>query len=461
MAVVVIVGAQWGDEGKGKVVDLYTEHADVVVRYGGGANAGHTLVVDGQKLVTHLVPSGVLHPGKQNVLGSGMVIDPVTLLEEIADCHARGLLTRPGELVVSDRAHVILGPHKDLDRLRETQAGAGALGTTRRGIGPAYEAKVGRRGVRIGDLLRPTRLGEVVERALDEANPLLARFGGATYELEALRAEAGALGERLRPWVGDAGKTVHDALRRGRSVLFEGAQGTLLDVDHGTYPYVTSSSTIAGGACTGVGVGPTEIDAVVGISKAYCTRVGAGPFPTELTGPEGERLRESGGEYGATTGRPRRCGWLDIPALRLAVRLNGMTGLPLTKLDVLSGVRPLPICVQYRLDGQLVDELPGDADDVVRSSRRASRRPARRGPRRRRRRAARRPGGHRAGTARRWAAGARPRARRAWSGRGRSCRSAARPGAAPGCPATRSGAADRWSRRTRRPIRAGDRPRGR
>ena len=296
MAVVVIVGAQWGDEGKGKVVDLYTEHADVVVRYGGGANAGHTLVVDGQKLVTHLVPSGVLHPGKQNVLGSGMVIDPVTLLEEIADCHARGLLTRPGELVVSDRAHVILGPHKDLDRLRETQAGAGALGTTRRGIGPAYEAKVGRRGV-----------------------------------------------------------------------LFEGAQGTLLDVDHGTYPYVTSSSTIAGGACTGVGVGPTEIDAVVGISKAYCTRVGAGPFPTELTGPEGDRLRESGGEYGATTGRPRRCGWLDIPALRLAVRLNGMTGLALTKLDVLSGVRPLPICVQYRLDGQLVDELPGDADDVVRA----------------------------------------------------------------------------------------------
>jgi adenylosuccinate synthase len=367
MAVVVIIGAQWGDEGKGKVVDLYTEHADLVVRYGGGANAGHTLVVDGQKLVTHLVPSGVLHAGKVNVLGSGMVVDPAVLLEEIGECHSRGLLSQTNELVVSDLAHVILGFHKDLDGLREAAAGGAAIGTTRRGIGPAYEAKVGRRGVRIGDLLRPSRLTEVLRRALDEANPLLVRLGGQAYDLEKLTAEAAALGEKLRPWIGDSGKSVHAAISKGQSVLFEGAQGTLLDVDHGTYPYVTSSSTIAGGACTGVGVGPTEIDAVVGISKAYCTRVGAGPFPTELTGPEGDRLRESGAEYGATTGRPRRVGWLDVPALRLAVRLNGLAGLALTKLDVLSGVRPLPICVGYRLDGELLDELPGDADDVARA----------------------------------------------------------------------------------------------
>jgi adenylosuccinate synthase len=365
MPAVVIVGAQWGDEGKGKVVDLYTEHADVVARYGGGANAGHTLVVDGQTLVTHLIPSGVLRPGVVCVLGEGMVVDPKTLIEEIDGCKERGLLADDRDLVIAERAHVILGYHRDLDRLREARAGA--IGTTRRGIGPAYEAKVARRGVRMGDLIRPERLRAVLERNLDEVNPSLERLGGQPYTVDALLTEATAYGERLARYLGDAGRVVHEAMKQGKSVLFEGAQGTLLDVDHGTYPFVTSSSTIAGGACIGLGVGPTQINAVVGIAKAYTTRVGGGPFPTELLGADGDRLREKGGEYGATTGRPRRCGWLDIPALRLAVRMNGLSGVALTKLDVLSGIKPLQVCVGYRLDGHVLDELPLDEDDIVRA----------------------------------------------------------------------------------------------
>jgi adenylosuccinate synthase len=364
MAVVVIVGAQWGDEGKGKVVDLYTEHADVVARWGGGANAGHTLVVDGQKLVTHLVPSGVLRAGKTCVLGAGMVIDPATLLDEIAECKARGLLASDRDLLVGEHAHVILRFHKDVDALREARPGA--IGTTKRGIGPAYEAKVARRGIRVGDLLRPDRLRELLAQNLDELNPYVERLGGQPYAVDALHAEALALGERLRRYVGDAGRFVHDAIRRGKSVLFEGAQGTLLDVDHGTYPYVTSSSTLAGGACTGMGIGPTEIDVVIGISKAYATRVGAGPFPTELEGAEGDRLREAGGEYGATTGRPRRCGWLDVPAVRLAARLNGLAGLALTKLDVLRGIKPR-VCVGYDVGGEILDEVPVDVADAARA----------------------------------------------------------------------------------------------
>ncbi len=365
MAVVVIVGAQWGDEGKGKVVDLYTEHADLVVRYGGGANAGHTLVVDGKKLITHLIPSGVLHPGKLCVLGAGMVVDPRTLIEEIDACKAQGLLADDRDLVIAERAYVIFPFHRDIDGLRE--AGAGAIGTTRRGIGPAYEAKVARRGIRMGDLVRPERLRALVQQNLDELNPYIERKGGKAHDPQAVTDEALAHGARLAGYLGETGRVVHDAIRQGKTVMFEGAQGALLDVDHGTYPYVTSSSTIAGGACTGAGIGPTQIDAVVGIAKAYATRVGGGPFPTELTGPAGDRLRETGAEFGATTGRPRRCGWLDIPALRLAVRINGMTGLALTKLDVLSGTRPLPVCVAYKLDGRTLEELPLDADDIARA----------------------------------------------------------------------------------------------
>jgi adenylosuccinate synthase len=371
MSVVIVVGAQWGDEGKGKVVDLMSERADAVVRYGGGANAGHTLVIGGKKLVTHLVPSGVLHAGKRCVLGDGMVVDPQTLLEEIAECQDRGLLQN-GELLVGQGAHVILPYHRLVEGLRETasERTGKAIGTTKRGIGPAYEAKVARRGVRIRDLFRPERLRERVAANLEELGPVIAHLGGKVpdaAELDRQVDDALSAGERLRPHVGDASRWVHDAIGAGKHVLFEGAQGTLLDVDHGTYPYVTSSSTIAAGACQGVGIGPTKIDTVIGITKAYATRVGGGPFPSELPGDDGERLRKAGGEYGATTGRPRRCGWLDLPALRLGVRLSGMDGLALTKLDVLGEMPEVAACVAYELDGRELDELPLDPEDIERA----------------------------------------------------------------------------------------------
>ncbi len=367
MPVVVIVGAQWGDEGKGKVVDLYTERADLVARWAGGANAGHTLVVDGQKLVTHLIPSGVLRAGVTCILGDGMVVDPRTLLEEIAGCRERGLLARPEDLLVGRRAHVILPYHKALDELRERGAGKGAIGTTKRGIGPAYEAKVTRRGVRIGDLLLPDRLAELVAQNLECVNPEIVRLGGTAFEAGPIIADALGAGQELARYMGDAPRAIADAIRRGRAVLCEGAQGALLDLDHGTYPFVTSSSTTAGGACTGLGIGPTAITSVIGITKAYATRVGAGPFPTELHGDEGDRLRKAGDEFGSTTGRPRRCGWLDVPALRVAIRTSGIHGLAVTKLDVLAGIRPLKVCVGYKLDGQLHDELPIEPYDIARA----------------------------------------------------------------------------------------------
>jgi adenylosuccinate synthase len=371
MSVVIVVGAQWGDEGKGKVVDLFTERADLVVRYGGGANAGHTLVIDGQKLVTHLVPSGVCHPGKRCVLGDGMVIDPHTLLEEIGQCQARGLLAH-GELLVGLGAHVILPYHKLIDGLREDRGAktGKAIGTTRRGIGPAYEAKAARKGVRVRDLLNPARLCELVAANIDEAVPLIAHLGGtppSTAEVERWIDDAVAAGRKLAPYTGDASRHVARSIAAGQHVLFEGAQGCLLDLDHGTYPYVTSSSTIAAGACQSAGIGPTAIDAVVGITKAYATRVGAGPFPTELSGDAGDRLRNAGGEFGATTGRPRRCGWLDLPALRMGARLSGMTSLALTKLDVLAELSEVSVCVAYKVDGKELDEPPSDPDDIARA----------------------------------------------------------------------------------------------
>jgi len=371
MSVVIVVGAQWGDEGKGKVVDLFTERADVVVRYGGGANAGHTLVIGGQKLVTHLVPSGVCHPGKSCVLGDGMVIDPHTLLEEVALCQARGLLTR-GELLVGLGAHVILPYHKLIDGLREDRAAktGKAIGTTRRGIGPAYETKAARKGVRVRDLLKPARLCELVAANIDEIVPLINHLDGtppSTAEVERWIEDALVAGQKLAPYTGDASRHVAGAIARGQHVLFEGAQGCLLDLDHGTYPYVTSSSTIAAGACQSAGIGPTAIDAVVGITKAYATRVGSGPFPTELHGEAGDRLRNAGGEFGATTGRPRRCGWLDLPALRMGARLSGMTHLALTKLDVLAELPTVSVCVAYKVDGKELDEPPIDPDDIARA----------------------------------------------------------------------------------------------
>jgi adenylosuccinate synthase len=366
MANVVIVGAQWGDEGKGKVVDLYTEFADVVFRYGGGANAGHTLVVDGQKLVTHLIPSGVLRGrGKRCVLGDGMVIDPKVLLEELGECKGRGLLGDDRDLVIGKHAHVILPLHREIDTVREQ--GKAAIGTTKRGIGPAYEAKMARRGVRMSDLLDEKRFRMLYERNVEEVGDWLHRRGVTVAGVDEVAAEYMGYADKLRRYVGDASRLVHDEVKRGRHVLFEGAQGALLDVDHGTYPFVTSSSTLAAGACTSAGIGPTAISSVIGIAKAYTTRVGGGPFPTELTDALGDRLREAGGEYGATTGRPRRCGWLDVAALRLAVRWNGLSGLALTKLDVLRGMGSLKICVGYTVDGHAYDELPTDPGEIDRA----------------------------------------------------------------------------------------------
>ena len=360
MSNVVIVGAQWGDEGKGKIVDLFTSWADVVVRYQGGANAGHTLVVGGTKTVLHLVPSGVLHPGKKCLIGNGVVIDPEALMTEIDLLKSRGLLSDPHQLVVSENAHVILPYHKAIDAGREKKE---AIGTTGRGIGPCYEDKVARRGVRVRDLLRPEALRKKLESRLEEANAQIKALKGESLELEPLLKTALAHGERVAPYVGDVSEVLSHEVSRGRAVLFEGAQGTLLDIDHGTYPYVTSSNTVAGYAAVGAGLGPTAIDGVIGITKAYTTRVGNGPLPTELNDATGDKLRTIGAEFGATTGRPRRCGWLDALVLRYAARVNGLSGLAITKLDVLTGFEKLQIAVAYKLpNGKTVSEFPSDPE---------------------------------------------------------------------------------------------------
>ncbi|GAC1342928.1 MAG: adenylosuccinate synthase [Myxococcales bacterium] len=363
MSNVVIVGAQWGDEGKGKIVDLFTSWADVVVRYQGGANAGHTLVVGGVKTILHLVPSGVLHPGKRCFIGNGVVVDPEALVEEIDFLKGRGLLSDPTQLVVSENAHVILPYHKRIDAGREARSEKGKIGTTGRGIGPAYEDKVARRGIRVRDLARPKVLREKLQDRLIEANAQIAALGGEKVELEKVLSRALELGEKISVYVGDGSEQLAQEVARGKAILFEGAQGTLLDVDHGTYPYVTSSNTVAGNAAVGSGIGPTSIHAVIGITKAYNTRVGNGPMVTELHDATGEKLRSIGVEYGATTGRPRRCGWLDALVLRYAARVNGLSGLAVTKLDVLTGFEKILIAVQYRLPGgRLLAEFPSDPE---------------------------------------------------------------------------------------------------
>ena len=369
---VVVVGAQWGDEGKGKIVDLLTEHAQVVVRFQGGNNAGHTLVVGGQKTVLHLIPSGVLHAGKTCVIGNGCVIDPTVLMKEIDALRSRGYLQDSAQLMISEHAHVICPWHKHLDTLREKARGGGAIGTTGRGIGPAYEDKVARRGIRMRDLLEGDRLRRRVKDrlgdALEEISRLarLAKADEPLMDVEAIVSEYLVLGSRLKEFVGESSLFLSEQVRKGTRILFEGAQGTLLDVDHGTYPYVTSSNTVAGNAAVGSGIGPTAIDKVLGITKAYTTRVGGGPFPTELSDATGDRLRKVGDEYGATTGRPRRCGWLDTVVLRYSARVNGMWGLALTKMDILSGLETLKICTAYELDGQRRTELPGDIEEFSR-----------------------------------------------------------------------------------------------
>ncbi|MFN2471929.1 MAG: adenylosuccinate synthase [Gaiellaceae bacterium] len=362
MPATVIVGAQWGDEGKGKIVDLLAREADLVCRYQGGPNAGHTIVADGETYKFRHMPSGILW-GKECVLGAGCVVDPDVFIEELDDLETRGLSTESVRL--SGNAHLIMPWHVAIDRASERRLGKLQIGTTRRGIGPAYADKSARLGIRVQDLFDAKILRQKIEVALAEKNVWLERvYGVAPLELEGITGRAEGWAQRLRPSIADTSLLVHEALNDGRAVLLEGAQGTLLDLDHGTYPFVTSSNPIAAAAATGTGIGPNRIDAVLGVAKAYVTRVGEGPFPTEIEGPDQERVRELGGEYGTVTGRERRCGWLDLVALRYAARLNGFTSLALTKLDVLSTFAELPVCTHYRLpDGRTTREFPAHQSD--------------------------------------------------------------------------------------------------
>ncbi len=358
MSATAIVGTQWGDEGKGKVVDLLASRADMVVRFHGGNNAGHTLVVNGEKTILNLVPSGVLHPGTICVLGAGMVIDPEVLCAEVRGLRARGFLAEDRWLRVSERAHLIMPWHRLIDRARERLRGAGAIGTTGRGIGPAYEDKMARTGIRVGDLFDDDGFRRALERSLREKNSHLeALLGEPPLVFDEVYAEYAQYRPLLEPFVTDTNVEVRAAVQRGMRVLLEGAQAVMLDVDHGTYPYVTSSNAVPGAACAGAGLPPRMIGRVIGIAKAYTTRVGGGPFPTELSDALGARLRADGDEYGSTTGRPRRCGWFDAVVVRHAVQLSGLDVLALTKLDVLTGIDPLRVCVAYEIDG-VRRELP-------------------------------------------------------------------------------------------------------
>jgi adenylosuccinate synthase len=373
---VVVVGTQWGDEGKGKVVDVLAKRADAVVRFQGGNNAGHTLVVDGNKLVLHLLPSGILHDHCVSVIGNGVVVDPEALLEEMTELQAMGKSLRPhDDLWISHRAHVVMPYHRTLDRLREEAKGDGRIGTTCKGIGPTYEDKVARRGITMREFTTPDRFRKRLEEVLPQKNRVLKEWYGAEpLSVDEVFERYASLAARLCPYVGDAVSRLHDVMGAGGSLLFEGAQGSFLDVDHGTYPFVTSSNTVAGSACVGAGVGPTHIHEVVGITKAYTTRVGSGPFPTEGDAEADAWLRDRGGEYGATTGRARRCGWFDAELVRQAVRLNGVTRIVLTKLDVLSGLEGILICTGYEGDPcgpeglagvtPLYEEVPGWKEDI-------------------------------------------------------------------------------------------------
>jgi len=362
MANVVIIGAQWGDEGKGKVVDIYTEHAKQIVRYQGGNNAGHTLVVGDEKVILHLIPSGILHPGKRCVIGNGVVLDPKVFLGEIEGLKKRGYFKDDSQLLVDSNLHVIMPWHKAIDLAREKDASR-KIGTTGRGIGPAYEDKIGRRGIRMSDLVKPQVFRRKLQEVLPEKNFLLEKFfDEPTLDEEQIFAEYSGYAQQIEKYIGCCSSSLNASILEGDNLLFEGAQGTLLDIDHGTYPYVTSSSTCIGGVSTGTGVAPSHITGVIGITKAYCTRVGEGPFPTELHDEMGESLRKAGQEFGSTTGRPRRCGWFDAVAIREAVRLNGMTGLAVTKLDVLNELDSIKVCTAYSYKGQLLEEFPRDAD---------------------------------------------------------------------------------------------------
>jgi len=363
---VVVVGTQWGDEGKGKIVDWLTEQSQGVVRFQGGHNAGHTLVIDGRKTILRLIPSGILHPEMACYIGNGVVLSPQALFAEIDELAAAGVACAP-RLAISGNCPLILDYHVALDKAREERSGAGKIGTTGRGIGPAYEDKVGRRAVRAQDLFDAVHFGERVRAALDFHNFVLTRYlGSAAVDADGVIDRTLRLGERLRPLLTDVSYRLNKEMSEGKRLLFEGAQGTLLDVDHGTYPFVTSSNTVAGAAAAGAGVAPQKLHYVLGITKAYATRVGSGPFPTELLDATGERLRTRGNEFGSVTGRPRRCGWFDAAALRRAVQINGLTGLCITKLDVLDGLPTVRLCTGYRFEGAVTDILPYGAEQVSR-----------------------------------------------------------------------------------------------
>ena len=364
MSVNIVVGAQWGDEGKGKIVDLLSDSVDIVARYQGGANAGHTIVIDGKKFVLHLIPSGILQNDVQCVIGNGVVIDPVALMEEIAMLESFGISIKD-RLFISHKAHLIMPYHKMLDKARESQSSA-AIGTTGRGIGPAYIDKFSRSGIRIVDLLDRTVFEEKLRANIEEKNVVLKKiYDHEEVDIESIISEYLDFDIKIDPYIKDTTLLLNQAIADGKSILMEGAQGALLDVDHGTYPFVTSSNPTSGGACTGLGVPPTAIDSVIGVVKAYTTRVGNGPFPTELHDEMGEELRKIGAEFGATTGRPRRCGWLDGVALRYSVMINGIDKIALTKLDVLDNVKSIGICTGYEVEGKMLRSFPANVQDLA------------------------------------------------------------------------------------------------
>ena len=361
MANVIVVGTQWGDEGKGKVVDLLSESADYIVRFQGGNNAGHTLVVEDEKFILHLIPSGILHPNKTCCIGNGVVVDPGVLLGEIEHLSSHQVQVSPDNLVISGQAHVIMTYHQAVDNARELRKGKSKIGTTGRGIGPCYEDKASRAGIRFHELINPKMFTEKLKANLEEKNFYLEKFLGAKpLDYNQIADQYLAYGEQLRPYAGNVSELLDRGRRQGKNILFEGAQGTHLDIDHGTYPFVTSSNVVAGGACSGAGIGPTRIDTVIGICKAYTTRVGGGPFPTELEDEVGKHLQKVGAEFGSTTGRPRRCGWLDMVVLKNAARLNGLTSLTITKLDVLSGLEQIRIATSYVHGTSSMENFPNE-----------------------------------------------------------------------------------------------------
>ena len=366
MSAFIVLGAQWGDEGKGKMTDYLAEEADVVVRYQGGNNAGHTVEVGDKQYKLHLIPSGILHDEKLNVIGNGVVVDPLAFFKEIDYLKAEGVSVTPDKLIVSDRAHVIMPYHKTLDKLKELARGKNDIGTTGKGIGPCYTDKVERCGIRVCDLIDKEVLKEKLMNNRDMKNAYITKvLGGEALDFDAMYEEYAALGERLKPFVRETSVRVYDEIKKDKSVLFEGAQGMLLDIDYGTYPYVTSSNTTAGGVANGVGIGPTMITNAVGIAKSYTTRVGKGPFPTELEDETGEWIREKGHEYGVTTGRSRRCGWLDVVILKTTVRVSGLTSLAVTKIDTLAGLDKVKMCVGYKFKDTVIDYFPASLEDLA------------------------------------------------------------------------------------------------